>query len=164
MNTVIARTAAPEVVVFFVFFPPMSPGGDGVLLLPTVSMSALPQVNRSAAETRRQYQADRGGPAGEEQRQRQRGGRNHITWNECDWTSGLSSTYGGPQLFFDYIVKGSEGGKEALQAVWLERERRGERPPALSLGAPGDRGGICFQAVFLSICAHSNQPKQVHLK
>lgn len=40
----------------------MSAGGDGVLLLPTVSMSMLPQVNRSTAETRRQYQVDSGGP------------------------------------------------------------------------------------------------------
>lgn len=30
----------------------------------------------------------------------------------------------GPQRFFDYMVKGSDGGKETLQAVGLDRVER----------------------------------------
>lgn len=62
MNTMTA-TAAPEVYFILLFiFLAMSPGGDGVLLPPMLSMSMLPQVNRSAAETRRQHQEDSGSP------------------------------------------------------------------------------------------------------
>lgn len=68
---------------------------------------------------------------------------------------GLVINSRGPQLFFDYIVKGSDGEKEALQAVWLEREWKGECAPALFFVCAPDARWIYFQAVFLPICVHS---------
>lgn len=50
------------------------------------------------------YQADSRGP-GKQQQDRW----NHIKWNECDWTPGLSSTHSF-QLFLDYMVKESGEG------------------------------------------------------
>lgn len=120
----IARATVAPVGDFFFFFLflAMSATGDGVLLLPTVSMRTLPQVNRSAAETRRQYQVDGGGPgasggSGSRADEITLGGMNVIGPRPCH-------QHTGPQLFFDYIVKGSDGGKEASRAVWLCRAER----------------------------------------
>lgn len=103
--------------------------------------SSLPQVNRSAAETRRQYQVDSGGPGA-----RSSGSRaDEITLHGMNVIGPRAChQHMGPQLLFDYIVKGSDGGKERLQAVWLETHWKGESEPGLWLVCAPDTGRILF--------------------
>lgn len=100
----------------------MSAGGDGVLLLPTVWMWTRPQVNRSAAEPAGSIRWTGGGPGesgggGSGADEITLGGMNAIGPRPCH-------QHTGPQLFFHYIVKGSDAGKETLQAVLLDRVLR----------------------------------------